>query len=184
MLIKVWIKVRYNSIVTANTSVVLIVYWPLGHSFYCYSRSWLIYRRVVIWRGNDWTSFIHGLIKRAKSYYGNFIISRSWSVKLVEFCKNSATWHMIRWVIRSLWAMNYNVDHLDVFLVHGIHNRLDPGTSKEWELHRASETLRIYELLDSFDRQAKALWGAKHADKKSANESQTRSEGFHRKNVM
>lgn len=78
-------------------------------------------------------------------------------------------------VIRSLRAMQYNVDHLDVFFVHGIHDRLDSETSKEWELHRASETPTIYEMLDFLDRQAKALSGAKYVDKKSTNESKKRN---------
>lgn len=78
-------------------------------------------------------------------------------------------------VIRSLRAMEYNVDHLDVIFVHGIHDRLDPETSKEWELYRKSETPTIQEMLDFLDRQAKALSGVKYAEKKSTNDGKKRA---------
>lgn len=62
-------------------------------------------------------------------------------------------------VIRQLRALNFPVEHFDLFIVHGIHSKLDPETSRRWELSRTSEKPTMAELLDFLDRQAKALFG-------------------------
>lgn len=77
-------------------------------------------------------------------------------------------------VMRSLGAMNYSVEHLDIIFVHGLHDRLDHETSVAWELQRSSEHPPTTEILDFLDRQAKALLGAQFVDKKGLNEHRKR----------
>lgn len=59
-------------------------------------------------------------------------------------------------VMRSLRTMNYPVDHYDLFFVYGIHERMDPDTSRAWELERLSDQPTTKEILAFLDRQAKA----------------------------
>lgn len=61
-------------------------------------------------------------------------------------------------VVRQLRALGYPVEHFDLFFVHGIHERLDGETSKQWELKRTSETPKLMDLLDFLDHQAKAMF--------------------------
>lgn len=70
-------------------------------------------------------------------------------------------------VIRQLRALDYPVEHFDLIFVHGLHDRLDPETSKAWELNRKSENPTVFDMLNFLDRQAKALTGAQFVERKS-----------------
>lgn len=59
-------------------------------------------------------------------------------------------------VLRTLRTMGYPVDKYDLFIVSGIHERLDAETSKAWQLERKSDKPTTKEILDFLDRQAKA----------------------------
>lgn len=71
-------------------------------------------------------------------------------------------------VLRQLRALDYPVEHYDLFIVHSIHERLDSETSKAWELFRASETPTVQELLYFLDRQAKALSNVHNLEQKKS----------------
>lgn len=68
--------------------------------------------------------------------------------------KMSNTTHTVLSQLRSL---KYPVQHYDAIFVHALHDRLDPNTSKEWELHRTSETPKLSTMLQFIDWQAQAL---------------------------
>lgn len=55
--------------------------------------------------------------------------------------------------------MKYPVEHYDLWFVHLLHDRLDPETSKAWELKRESERPKIQDMLKFLDSQAKAISG-------------------------
>lgn len=80
-------------------------------------------------------------------------------------------------VICQLRALEYPVQHYDLMCVHGLHDRLDPETSKAWELERAVETPSLEQMLNFLDRQAKALCGAYFAEKKGEGRNKTESKG-------
>lgn len=86
-------------------------------------------------------------------------------------------------VLRQLRALDYPVRNYDLFIVHGIHERLDGETSKAWEFFRGSETPTVQELLDFLDRHAKALSNVHSLEQKEASkkrkheETQPNSEG-------
>lgn len=63
-------------------------------------------------------------------------------------------------VMRSLRTMKYPVDSYDLFFIYGIHERMDPETSRAWELERRSDTPTAKEMLAFLDRQAKAAFFA------------------------
>lgn len=77
-------------------------------------------------------------------------------------------------VLRSLRALDYPVEHLDIMFVHGLHDRLDHDTSVAWELQRQSENPTTMELLDFLDRQAKALMGVQFVEKKGSTDNRKR----------
>ncbi|XP_036336161.1 uncharacterized protein LOC118746416 [Rhagoletis pomonella] len=60
-------------------------------------------------------------------------------------------------VLRQLRAQGIRVDAWDMIIVHMLHERLDPDTSKQWELQRETETPTVKQMLDFLDRQAAAL---------------------------
>lgn len=58
--------------------------------------------------------------------------------------------------VRQLRTLQYPVEYYDLFIVFAIHQRLDPDTSKAWELERPSDTPTIEQMLSFLDKQAKA----------------------------
>lgn len=56
--------------------------------------------------------------------------------------------------LRQLKAMQLPVDSWDMWIVHNLHERLDPDTGKEWEKQRTSERPTATEILDFLDKQA------------------------------
>lgn len=77
-------------------------------------------------------------------------------------------------VLRQLRALNYPVEHYDLFIVHSIHERLDAETSKAWEFFRASESPTAQELLSFLDKQAKALTNVQHLEQRKPKEFRKR----------
>lgn len=77
-------------------------------------------------------------------------------------------------MLRQLKALQYPVEHYDLFVVHGIHEKLDPETSKAWELYRSSERPTVQELLSFLDKQAKALSNVYNLEHKKSNETRKR----------
>lgn len=67
-------------------------------------------------------------------------------------------------VIRQLRALQYPVQHYDLFIVHCLHQKLDGGLSKEWEKERTSETPTIAEMLAFLNKQAKSCKSAYATD--------------------
>lgn len=61
-------------------------------------------------------------------------------------------------VVRQLRSLNYCVEHMDLIFVHGIHDRLDPESSKQWELSKSCDYPSTTEILAFLDKQAKALF--------------------------
>lgn len=82
-------------------------------------------------------------------------------------------------VMRSLRTMKYPVDFYDLFFVYGIHERMDPETSRAWELERQSDTPTAKEILAFLDRQAKAAF---FASKNNADGRKRASNGRDNKN--
>lgn len=78
-------------------------------------------------------------------------------------------------VMRSLRAMEFPVEHLDIMFVHGLHDRLDHDTNIAWELQRRSENPTTMEMLDFLDRQAKALMGVQFVEQKGQPDNKKRS---------
>ncbi|XP_036327151.1 uncharacterized protein LOC118739748 [Rhagoletis pomonella] len=60
-------------------------------------------------------------------------------------------------VLRQLRAQGIPVESWDMMVVHILHERLDPETSKQWELQRLTETPTVKQILEFLDRQAAAL---------------------------
>lgn len=87
-------------------------------------------------------------------------------------------------VVRQLRALNHAVEHMDVFFVHGIHEKLDVETSRQWELFRTSDNPSTMEMLAFLDRHAKALFGANpngNKEQKSSKENRKRVFDNHNK---
>lgn len=82
-------------------------------------------------------------------------------------------------VMRQLRAMKYPVEHYDLFLVHPLHDKLDPETRKIYELNRKSERPKIQEMLNFLDQHAKALQGANLSDNKQNKDSRKRMHSSH-----
>ncbi|XP_067616817.1 uncharacterized protein [Eurosta solidaginis] len=61
--------------------------------------------------------------------------------------------------LRQLRAQGLPVEHWDMFIVHMLHERLDPETGKQWELQRKNDTPTTQEMLEFLDRQAAASVG-------------------------
>lgn len=60
-------------------------------------------------------------------------------------------------VIRQLRALKYPVEHWDFVLVHGLHERLDDATAKEWEKERNGKDMpTVTEMLEFLDKEAAA----------------------------
>lgn len=78
-------------------------------------------------------------------------------------------------VTRQLRAMKYPVQHYDLIFVHGLHDKLDPETRKQWELYRTSESPALAEMLKFLDWQAKALSGAQSNETKEQRENRKRA---------
>lgn len=58
--------------------------------------------------------------------------------------------------LRQLKAMQLPVDSWDLFIVHNLHERLDPDTAYKWEIARTSEEPKASEMLDFLDKEASA----------------------------
>lgn len=69
-------------------------------------------------------------------------------------------------VTRQLRAMKFPVQHYDLIFVHTIHEKLDPETSKAWELHRQSETPTTQNMLEFLTQHGRALSSAQYTEKK------------------
>lgn len=80
--------------------------------------------------------------------------------------------------MRQLKGLRYPVEYYDLIFVHAIHNKLDPETSKAWELCRYSEQPSIHEMLKFLDTQAKAMMGVQFAETRSGHE--TKKRGFYK----
>lgn len=78
-------------------------------------------------------------------------------------------------VIRQLQAMRFPVKHYDMIIVHVVHDKLDPETSKDWELARKSETPTIKELTDFLQLRARALMYSQISEKKPQHENKKRA---------
>lgn len=78
-------------------------------------------------------------------------------------------------VLRQLRGLRYPIEHYDLIFVHSIHDKLDPETSKAWELYRYSERPSINEMLKFLDAQAKAMMGVQFLEKRSGRETKRRS---------
>lgn len=63
-------------------------------------------------------------------------------------------------VIRQLRALQYPVQHYDLFIVHCLHQKLDSGLSKDWEKERNSETPTAADMLAFLNKQAKSCKSA------------------------
>lgn len=77
-------------------------------------------------------------------------------------------------VLRQLKGLKYPVEHFDLIFVHALHDKLDPETSKAWELKRSSETPAINELLEFLDKQAKASQGIQYHEHKNQKDNRKR----------
>lgn len=82
-------------------------------------------------------------------------------------------------VLRQLKSLNYPVEHYDAIIVHSLHDRMDPETSKQWELYRKSETPSATEILDFIDWQAKAFANVQFNDSRE-NRKRTSSKFEHK----
>lgn len=88
-------------------------------------------------------------------------------------------------VLRQLRGLHYPVEHYDLIFVHSIHDKLDPETSKAWELCRNSERPSIDDMLNFLDIQAKALMGVQFVEKRSAmKEKKSNSSNYERKSNL
>lgn len=59
--------------------------------------------------------------------------------------------------IRQLRALGLPVEHWNFMFVHLLHEKLDPETSRQWELSRQSEQPEISDMLSFIDKQASAM---------------------------
>lgn len=59
-------------------------------------------------------------------------------------------------MLRQLRSMQLPVDSWDLWVVHRLHERLDPETAKQWELQRSSDMPTAIEMLSFLDKQASA----------------------------
>lgn len=75
--------------------------------------------------------------------------------------------NVVQGTIRQLKAMGYPVEHYDLIFVHTIHEKLDPETSKDWELHRKSEKPTTKEMLDFLIQHGRALSSAQFHEQKT-----------------
>lgn len=78
-------------------------------------------------------------------------------------------------VLSQLRSMSYPVQYYDAFFVHMLHDKLDSNTSKEWELHRTSETPRLSTMLDFIDWQAKALSNVQFGERREQKDNRKRT---------
>lgn len=60
-------------------------------------------------------------------------------------------------VIRQLQALEYPVEHWDFVFVHGLHDRLDTKTARDWALANQSNNPPVSDMLKFLDREAAAL---------------------------
>lgn len=84
-------------------------------------------------------------------------------------------------VRRQLQAMKFPVEHYDMVFVHIVHDRLDPATSRDWELHRQSENPTIDEITDFIRIRARALFNAQ-GDRRENNEQRKRTSNDRERN--
>ena len=80
-------------------------------------------------------------------------------------------------VLRTLRTMKYPVDKYDLFIVCGLHERLDAETSKAWQLERKSERPTTKEMLEFLDRQAKATVLSHHSSNDNRKRASTSRDG-------
>lgn len=77
-------------------------------------------------------------------------------------------------VVRQLRAMNYPIEHYDMFLVHCIHDKLDAETSKDWEIQRQSETPTFKQMIEFLQLRGRALSSATYFERKGNNDNRKR----------
>lgn len=85
-------------------------------------------------------------------------------------------------VLRQLRALKYPVEHYDLFLVHPLHDKLDPETRKIYELSRDSERPKIQDMLNFLDQHAKALQGVQQIGNKLEKDNRKRTYNDYDKN--
>lgn len=71
-------------------------------------------------------------------------------------------------VVRQLRAMQHPVQYFDMILVHCIHSKLDPETSKDWEIQRKSETPTFKEIIEFLQLRGRALSNAQMHERKES----------------
>lgn len=77
-------------------------------------------------------------------------------------------------VMRQLQAMKFPVHQYDMIIVHIVHDKLDPETSKDWELARKSENPKVKEITEFLQLRARALMYSQIGEKKSFQENRKR----------
>lgn len=78
-------------------------------------------------------------------------------------------------VLSQLRSLGYPVQHYDAIFLHTLHDKLDPSTSKEWELYRTSETPRLSTMLQFLDWQAKALSNVQFNEHRESKDNRKRA---------
>lgn len=73
-------------------------------------------------------------------------------------------------VFRQMRALQFPVDAVDFMFIYILHDRLDIETSTKWNLERSDERPSLVNFLAFLDRQARALLGAQHNEKKSSSD--------------
>lgn len=59
--------------------------------------------------------------------------------------------------MRQLKSQDLPVEHWNLFIVHCLHERLDPETARQWELQRVSDEPTAKQMLEFIEKQANAL---------------------------
>lgn len=70
-------------------------------------------------------------------------------------------------VVRRLRAMKYPVEQMDLVWVHLIHSKMDPETSRDWELKRPSEKPTFNEIISFLQARGRALSNVKWSENKN-----------------
>lgn len=77
-------------------------------------------------------------------------------------------------VLRQLRALRYPIEQWDLMFVHGLQSKLDPETSRLWEMQRLSETPTAKQMLKFLDHQASALGNHSSNESKPVQENAKR----------
>lgn len=88
---------------------------------------------------------------------------------LEKFCNTTHT------VLSQLRSLGYPVQYYDAIFVHSLHDKLDAGTSKEWELYRTSEMPALKIMLNFIDWQAKALINVQYGEPRASKDTHKRA---------